>query len=60
MILSPDVPKETSSMLPATPSFSGVISSNLGMILAPVAMAKSSISTPPTHLTEGRLFYMSK
>lgn len=50
-----DVPKFISLMTPAFPNFSSVISSNLGIILAPVAIAKSSISTPPTHLTAGKL-----
>lgn len=58
--LSLVVPKEISLIDPAFPNFSGVISSNLGMILPPVAIAISSISTPPTHLTAGSSFYINK
>jgi hypothetical protein len=54
--LSFEVPKLTSLMEPALPSLSAVISSKRGMILAPVAIARSSISTPPTHLTAGKSF----
>jgi hypothetical protein len=56
MTLSFEVPKLTSLIEPALPSLSGVISSKRGTILAPVAIAKSSISTPPTHLTAGKPF----
>jgi len=38
----------------ATPNLSELISSNLGIILAPVAIASNSISTPPTHLIAGK------
>ena len=59
-IFSSPVPKWSSLILPAFPNFSAVTSSNLGMILAPVAIATSSMSTPPTHLTAGSLFWRSK
>jgi len=50
------VPKHISCTYPALPNFSGVISSNLGTILPPVAMAMSSISTPPTQRIAGSSF----
>mmetsp|Transcript_6126 Transcript_6126/g.11306 ORF Transcript_6126/g.11306 Transcript_6126/m.11306 type:complete len:261 (-) Transcript_6126:910-1692(-) len=56
-ILSFVVPKDTSRTIPAVPSFSGASSSNLGMMRAPVAIAISSISTPPTQRTAGSLFW---
>mmetsp|Transcript_118621 Transcript_118621/g.281569 ORF Transcript_118621/g.281569 Transcript_118621/m.281569 type:complete len:214 (+) Transcript_118621:253-894(+) len=54
------VPKVTSRTRPALPSLSAVNSSNRGTILPPVAMAMSSSSTPPTHLTAGSLCWKSK
>jgi len=51
------VPNTISSILPARPNFSGLISSNLGIILPPVAIAKSSTSPPATHLTANKSFY---
>jgi hypothetical protein len=54
------VPNWIYLILPALPNFYAVISSNLGIILAPVAIAINSISTPPTHLTAGNLFCKSK
>mmetsp|Transcript_11762 Transcript_11762/g.20946 ORF Transcript_11762/g.20946 Transcript_11762/m.20946 type:complete len:266 (-) Transcript_11762:811-1608(-) len=53
-ILSFVVPKLSSRTLPAVPSLSAESSLNRGTIRAPVAIAKSSISTPPTHRTAGR------
>merc|ERR1719486_1128497 len=50
-ILSLVVPKLSSLTRPAVPSLSADNSWNLGTILPPVAMAMSSISGPPTHLT---------
>lgn len=52
-IRSSVVPKCNSLIDPAVPSFSEEISWNLGMILAPVAIATNSISTPPTQRTAG-------
>mmetsp|Transcript_9548 Transcript_9548/g.25964 ORF Transcript_9548/g.25964 Transcript_9548/m.25964 type:complete len:344 (-) Transcript_9548:570-1601(-) len=54
------VPNPTSRTVLAKPSLSGVSSSNLGTIRAPVASARSSISTPPTHRTAGRSLCISK
>mmetsp|Transcript_118622 Transcript_118622/g.281573 ORF Transcript_118622/g.281573 Transcript_118622/m.281573 type:complete len:233 (+) Transcript_118622:166-864(+) len=54
------VPKVTSRTSPAFPSLSAVNSSKRGTILPPVAMAMSSSSTPPTHLTAGSLFWKSR
>ncbi len=51
--LSYDVPNDNSLTQPANPNLSALISSNLGTILAPVAIANNSISIPPTHLTAG-------
>ncbi len=56
-IRSSVVPKCTSFISPHEPSFSGVISWNLGIIRAPVAIATNSMSTPPTQRTAGKLFY---
>mmetsp|Transcript_35118 Transcript_35118/g.89761 ORF Transcript_35118/g.89761 Transcript_35118/m.89761 type:complete len:209 (-) Transcript_35118:679-1305(-) len=53
-ILSLVVPNDTSRTRPADPSFSAASSLNLGTMRAPEAMARSSISTPPTHRTAGR------
>mmetsp|Transcript_4356 Transcript_4356/g.11825 ORF Transcript_4356/g.11825 Transcript_4356/m.11825 type:complete len:218 (+) Transcript_4356:166-819(+) len=53
-ILSLVVPKLTSLTEPAVPSLSALSSSKRGTMRAPVAMASSSISTPPTHLMAGR------
>mmetsp|Transcript_10903 Transcript_10903/g.40355 ORF Transcript_10903/g.40355 Transcript_10903/m.40355 type:complete len:274 (-) Transcript_10903:322-1143(-) len=47
------VPKLTSRTFPARPSFSAVSSWNRGTIRPPVAIAKSSSSTPPTHRIAG-------
>mmetsp|Transcript_27334 Transcript_27334/g.69558 ORF Transcript_27334/g.69558 Transcript_27334/m.69558 type:complete len:335 (+) Transcript_27334:600-1604(+) len=58
-ILSLVVPKDTSFTLPAKPSLSWLSSWKRGTMRAPVAMASSSISTPPTHRTAGRLLCMS-
>jgi len=55
-IFSSPVPKCIYLILPAFPNLASVIYSNLGIILAPVAIAISYISTPPTHLTAGSLF----
>ena len=55
-IFSLVVPKLISRTIPAFPSFSADKSSNLGTIRPFVAMAISSISGPPTHLTAGSLF----
>lgn len=44
----------------AFPNFLASISSNLGIILPPVATAMSSISVPETHLTAGKSAYKSK
>mmetsp|Transcript_1725 Transcript_1725/g.6979 ORF Transcript_1725/g.6979 Transcript_1725/m.6979 type:complete len:307 (-) Transcript_1725:339-1259(-) len=54
-ILSLVVPNETSLTEPAEPSFSGVSSWNLGTMRPPVAMARSSSSTPPTQRMAGSL-----
>ena len=54
------VPNPTSRTVFANPSFSGVNSSNLGTILAPVANASSSISTPPTQRTAGSPWCISR
>mmetsp|Transcript_10781 Transcript_10781/g.28790 ORF Transcript_10781/g.28790 Transcript_10781/m.28790 type:complete len:228 (+) Transcript_10781:281-964(+) len=51
------VPNVISLTVPALPNFSAVSSSNRGTILPPVAIAISSSSTPPTHLTAGSLFW---
>mmetsp|Transcript_30986 Transcript_30986/g.68696 ORF Transcript_30986/g.68696 Transcript_30986/m.68696 type:complete len:297 (+) Transcript_30986:585-1475(+) len=59
-ILSLVVPNPTSLTEPAWPSFSGDSSEKRGTMRAPVAMASSSISTPPTHRTAGRLWCMSR
>mmetsp|Transcript_10286 Transcript_10286/g.20496 ORF Transcript_10286/g.20496 Transcript_10286/m.20496 type:complete len:234 (-) Transcript_10286:922-1623(-) len=56
IIFSLVVPKVISVTLPAFPSFSGESSEKRGMILAPVAMAMSSSSTPFTQRMAGRLF----
>jgi len=56
-ILSLVVPNYISLIFLADPNFLASISSNLGTILAPVATANNSISTPPTHLTAGKSFY---
>ena len=47
-------PPLTSFTLPAEPSLSALSSWKRGTMRAPVAMASSSISTPPTHRTAGR------
>mmetsp|Transcript_1607 Transcript_1607/g.4736 ORF Transcript_1607/g.4736 Transcript_1607/m.4736 type:complete len:282 (+) Transcript_1607:669-1514(+) len=47
------VPNTSSFTDSAVPSLSGDSSSKRGTMRAPVAMASSSISTPPTHLTAG-------
>merc|ERR1719389_706731 len=52
-ILSFVVPKDTSLTTPALPNFDESNSEKRGTILPPVAMAISSNSTPPTHLTAG-------
>mmetsp|Transcript_105451 Transcript_105451/g.264012 ORF Transcript_105451/g.264012 Transcript_105451/m.264012 type:complete len:207 (-) Transcript_105451:957-1577(-) len=54
------VPKVSSLTVPALPNFSGFSSSNLGTMRPPVAIAMSSNSTPPTHLTAGNLFWYNK
>mmetsp|Transcript_4661 Transcript_4661/g.6581 ORF Transcript_4661/g.6581 Transcript_4661/m.6581 type:complete len:375 (-) Transcript_4661:291-1415(-) len=54
------VPKATSRMSPARPSFSGASSPNRGTMRPPVAMAISSSSTPPTHRTAGSWFWSSR
>mmetsp|Transcript_31433 Transcript_31433/g.74143 ORF Transcript_31433/g.74143 Transcript_31433/m.74143 type:complete len:312 (-) Transcript_31433:862-1797(-) len=54
------VPNDTSRTRPALPSFSGVSSEKRGTMRAPVAIASSSISTPPTHRTAGSSFCMSR
>ena len=54
------VPKYNSLTSPAFPSLADVSSENLGTILPPVAMAISSISGPPTHLTAGSSFCSSR
>lgn len=59
-IFSSPVPKCSYLIIPALPSFSAVTSSNRGMILAPVAIAISSMSTPPTHRTAGNLFWSKR
>mmetsp|Transcript_1853 Transcript_1853/g.4613 ORF Transcript_1853/g.4613 Transcript_1853/m.4613 type:complete len:238 (-) Transcript_1853:588-1301(-) len=59
-ILSFVVPNEISRTVPALPSFSAVSSEKRGTIRPPVAMAMSSISTPPTQRTAGRPCCMSK
>lgn len=59
-IFSSLVPNCNYLIVPAFPNFSGVISSNRGMILAPVAIAMSSMSIPPTHLTAGSLLWSNK
>jgi hypothetical protein len=59
-IFSRVVPKVISRTRPAVPSFSGFRSSNRGTMRPLVAMAMSSISGPPTHLTAGRLFWRSR
>ena len=51
------VPKCSSSMRPAFPSFSGVISWKRGIMRPPVAIAISSMSVPDTQRTAGRLFW---
>mmetsp|Transcript_7892 Transcript_7892/g.14283 ORF Transcript_7892/g.14283 Transcript_7892/m.14283 type:complete len:221 (-) Transcript_7892:988-1650(-) len=55
-IFSSVVPKVISLTFPAVPSFASLSSEKRGMILAPVAMAMSSSSTPPTHRMAGSLF----
>lgn len=55
-IFSLVVPKDISLTMPAVPSFSALRSSNRGTIRPLVAMATSSISGPPTHLTAGSPF----
>mmetsp|Transcript_13560 Transcript_13560/g.37522 ORF Transcript_13560/g.37522 Transcript_13560/m.37522 type:complete len:201 (-) Transcript_13560:557-1159(-) len=57
IILSLDVPNDTSRTRPAVPSFSGASSLKRGTMRAPHAMASSSISTPPTQRTAGSLFW---
>mmetsp|Transcript_54275 Transcript_54275/g.117397 ORF Transcript_54275/g.117397 Transcript_54275/m.117397 type:complete len:214 (-) Transcript_54275:930-1571(-) len=59
-IVSLVVPKVISRTHPAFPSFSAVSSSKRGTILPPVAIAMSSSSTPPTHLTAGILCWYSR
>mmetsp|Transcript_60705 Transcript_60705/g.167910 ORF Transcript_60705/g.167910 Transcript_60705/m.167910 type:complete len:224 (-) Transcript_60705:467-1138(-) len=54
------VPNVISLTVPALPNFSSESSSNRGTILPPVAMAISSSSTPPTHLTAGSLFWYNR
>mmetsp|Transcript_26953 Transcript_26953/g.54212 ORF Transcript_26953/g.54212 Transcript_26953/m.54212 type:complete len:299 (-) Transcript_26953:740-1636(-) len=54
------VPNDTSRTLPADPSFSAVSSEKRGTMRAPHAMARSSISTPPTHRTAGSSFCMRR
>mmetsp|Transcript_81565 Transcript_81565/g.243191 ORF Transcript_81565/g.243191 Transcript_81565/m.243191 type:complete len:228 (-) Transcript_81565:894-1577(-) len=54
------VPKVISRTTPADPSFSAFSSSKRGTILPPVAMAMSSSSTPPTHLTAGSFCWYSR
>jgi hypothetical protein len=56
-IFSLVVPNSIWRTIPAEPSFSGLRSSNRGTILPLVAIAMSSISGPPTHLTAGSLFW---
>jgi len=60
IIFSCVVPNEISLTVSALPSFSGVISLNLGIILPPVAIAINSISVPETHLTAGKPFCNNK
>mmetsp|Transcript_34221 Transcript_34221/g.78029 ORF Transcript_34221/g.78029 Transcript_34221/m.78029 type:complete len:223 (+) Transcript_34221:197-865(+) len=59
-ICSFEVPNVSSRTHPATPSFCAESSSNLGTMRPPVAIAMSSSSTPPTHLTAGNLFRYSR
>mmetsp|Transcript_80541 Transcript_80541/g.228162 ORF Transcript_80541/g.228162 Transcript_80541/m.228162 type:complete len:224 (+) Transcript_80541:217-888(+) len=54
------VPNASSRTHPALPSFASVSSSKRGTILPPVAMAMSSSSTPPTHLTAGSFCWYSR
>eukprot|EP01139_Manchomonas_bermudensis_P019020 Amastigsp_a676308_541.p4 type:complete len:104 gc:universal Amastigsp_a676308_541:388-699(+) len=50
------VPNESSRTVPARPSLAADRSENRGTMQPPVAIARSSISTPPTQRTAGRLF----
>mmetsp|Transcript_36731 Transcript_36731/g.108312 ORF Transcript_36731/g.108312 Transcript_36731/m.108312 type:complete len:264 (+) Transcript_36731:1087-1878(+) len=59
-ILSLVVPNDTSRTDRAKPSFSAASSEKRGTMRAPVAIASSSISTPPTHRTAGRPSCMSR
>mmetsp|Transcript_33466 Transcript_33466/g.84011 ORF Transcript_33466/g.84011 Transcript_33466/m.84011 type:complete len:251 (+) Transcript_33466:104-856(+) len=54
------VPNDTSRTMRASPSLSALTSLKRGTMRAPVAMASSSISTPPTQRMAGRSFCSSR
>mmetsp|Transcript_12426 Transcript_12426/g.30958 ORF Transcript_12426/g.30958 Transcript_12426/m.30958 type:complete len:215 (-) Transcript_12426:606-1250(-) len=54
------VPNDSSCTLPALPSLSAVSSEKRGTMRASQAIARSSISTPPTQRMAGRSFCMSR